>query len=650
MTTTPTPTITLYDLTGVAVGPFATGWTYENPGDVVVQVARGGVVGSPLASSDYVLTSDNPASNGGTVTLSAHLSGATGWPDRSRIILRRRTVRRQAIALPDTEGHKPRATERALDRQMRIAEEDRDALGLALSVQPGDAPGVLPADRALRYLAFDAEGAPVASPGPTPGDTPMTDAGRQLVADADFNAMLSRLGGDQAEKVAVTSLDRMLAAPAYSLARSERGRVDALRGVPDLAMARAGSVDISPYVQAVFDEFGPVEVWLDGGTFRWGQTVTLPEGGYLKAEGGKALIRPLAALGACTDPTGGFAIRIARSYCGVRGLRWDGALAGQAGAVVIDCGQITGVPGSGIVHDVVASDMEAVDMAALVWDRGSGDGTANVGRHYVTWVQNNVARRQRGPAFRLRYGLGHLNYNGERKNVVGFQGSSSPDHAALDADFSALSALSDAGGLVALIVAEGDGPGPNQQHGIKVRHAAAVFIETGCYFDGLGGSGVDLEDCRFIVPGHITAAYCDRHAFRFKNVFGVQGGQFHAIGRQGLPGSTAGMDAFRMEGDCSVFEVQGMISDGPTGHGLNRLAGVGANSIGRVRAENGGRRAIQLGGAGGSFMISSASANNNNLTSVDATPNWETTSAFDKIMNYQLPSGAVVDVTTVSTG
>jgi len=77
---------------------------------------------------------------------------------------------------------------------------------------------------------------------------------------------------------------------------------------------------------------------------------------------------------------------------------------------------------------------------------------------------------------------------------------------------------------------------------------------------------------------------------------------------------------------------------------------LGANSIGRVRAENGGRRAIQLGGAGGSFMISSASANNNNLTSVDATPNWETTSAFDKIMNYQLPSGAVVDVTTVSTG
>jgi len=403
-------------------------------------------------------------------------------------------------------------------------------------------------------------------------------------------------------------------------------------------------------VQAVFDEFGPVEVWLDGGSFRWGQTVTLPEGGYLTAEGGKAVIRPLSALGACTDPTGGFAVRIARSYCGVRGLRWDGAQAGQAGAVIIDCGQITGVPGSGVVHDVVASEMEAVDMAALVWDRGGGDGTANVGRHYVTWVQNNVARRQRGPAFRLRYGLGHLNYNGERKNVVGFQGSSSPDHAALDADFSALSALSDAGGLVALIVAEGDGPGPNQQHGIKVRHAAAVFIETGCYFDGLGGSGVDLEDCRFIVPGHITSAYCDRHAFRFKNVFGVQGGQFHAIGRQGLPGSTAGMDAFRMEGDCSVFEVQGMISDGPTGHGLNRLAGLGANSIGRVRAENGGRRAIQLGGAGGSFMISSASANNNNLTSVDATPNWETTSAFDKIMNYQLPSGAVVDVTTVSTG
>ncbi|WP_303719586.1 hypothetical protein, partial [Brevundimonas naejangsanensis] len=236
-------------------------------------------------------------------------------------------------------------------------QEVRRDIGRAVLAPMGERDLELPiaSRRSLRYLAFDAAGAPVASPGPTPGDTPMTDAGRQLVADADFDAMLSRLGGDRAESVAITTLDRMLAAPAYSLARSERGRVDALRGVPDLAMARAGSVDISPYVQSVFDEFGPVEVWLDSGTFRWGQTVTLPEGGYLKAEGGKALIRPLAALGACTDPTGGFAIRIARSYCGVRGLRWDGAQAGQAGAVVIDCGQITGVPGSGIVHDVVAS-------------------------------------------------------------------------------------------------------------------------------------------------------------------------------------------------------------------------------------------------------------------------------------------------------
>lgn len=468
---------------------------------------------------------------------------------------------------------------------------------------------------------------------------------------ADPDAVRANIGADQAANVGVNTLDAMLAAPAYSLARSERGRVDGLRAVPDLAMARAGSIDIAPYLQSVFDEFGAVDVWLDGGAFRWGQMVTLPEGGYLKAEGGKALIRPLAALGACTDAAGGFAISIDRSYSGVRGLRWDGGLAGQAGAVVIDCGQITGVPGSGVVHDVVASEMEADDMAALVWDRGAGGGTANVGRHYVTWVQNNVARRQRGPAFRLRYGLGHLNYNGERKNIVGFQGSSSPNHAALDADFSALSALSDAGGVVILLVAEGAGPGNAAQHGIRLRNGAAAFLETGCYFDGLGGSAADIEDFRAIWPGHVQAAYCDGHGFRFKNVYGVQGGFFDVLGRQGLPGSTADRDAFRLEGDCTVFEVENVKSDSATGHAVNRLVGSGTNRIGRIRAENGGRRAIQMSGAGGGVLrIDSASANNNNLTSADATPNWETTSPFDRIFNYQLPSGAVVDVTTPGTG
>ncbi|ASE38423.2 hypothetical protein [Brevundimonas vesicularis] len=164
MTTTPSPSITSYALTGSAVGPFATGWRYADAGDIRVWIEVNGAAGAPLtAGADYTVTAADPLVSGGSVSLSPSLTPIGGWSAGTRLILRRRTPRRQAVALPDTEGHKPRATERALDKQMRIAEEDRDDLDRALLLAPGAGGEVAwaPGD-GERFITIGADGRPVA--------------------------------------------------------------------------------------------------------------------------------------------------------------------------------------------------------------------------------------------------------------------------------------------------------------------------------------------------------------------------------------------------------------------------------------------------------------------------------------------------------
>ncbi|WP_312599295.1 hypothetical protein [Brevundimonas sp.] len=145
MTTTPTPTITVLTPTGDETGPFSTVWPYVSPDDVWVFIETGGVPGPDLVENvDYTLTSAGPEATGGEVTLTPAAVPAGGWvadgPGATRLILRRWTARRQSTALPDAEGHKPRATERALDRAMRIAEEISDEQDLAIKVAPGQTP------------------------------------------------------------------------------------------------------------------------------------------------------------------------------------------------------------------------------------------------------------------------------------------------------------------------------------------------------------------------------------------------------------------------------------------------------------------------------------------------------------------------------
>jgi len=156
MTTTATPSINVIMPTGTAVGPWPTGWTYADPSDVWIYIETDGVPGPDLIEGpDYTLMASNPQVNGGQVALTGPTVPVGGWTNKHRLIIRRWTARNQGIALPDTEGHKPRATERGLDRAMRIAEELTDDLDLTVKVAPGETP---PSPEDLKALAGGLDG------------------------------------------------------------------------------------------------------------------------------------------------------------------------------------------------------------------------------------------------------------------------------------------------------------------------------------------------------------------------------------------------------------------------------------------------------------------------------------------------------------
>ena len=141
MTTMPAPSIAATLLTGTATGPFPTGFKYNAAEDVRVWLELAGIRQPDLTlTTDYTLTGATPLVDGGTVTLDAGLVPEGGWDEDAgdRVVIARRTVKRQALALPDTEGHKPRSTEAALDKLMRVGEEQAEVLDRTLSVPAGE--------------------------------------------------------------------------------------------------------------------------------------------------------------------------------------------------------------------------------------------------------------------------------------------------------------------------------------------------------------------------------------------------------------------------------------------------------------------------------------------------------------------------------
>lgn len=461
----------------------------------------------------------------------------------------------------------------------------------------------------------------------------------------DGDAFREAIGADKGENVSQAgTAAQAQAAPALSLARAGRQVVDVLRRVPDLALARAGAFDIAPYVRAEMQDWGAAQyVISDAGTLQWNSMVDLPSGAELRASNRDVRLRPGPGLGSASDLTGGCAIRIAQPQSGVRNIRWIGSQMGAAACVIIDAGGYS-------LNDTYVMECETVDVGAFCYDRGTGAGTAGVGRHFRTRVEDNVFRQLRGCPIRIRYGFGHLYY---LRNVADFPGSNAPNQLSFDMDGAAMSALPDAGGLFFSMVMGGTASeGASQaQRGALFKNTGEITLETGSAGDGLGGVAFDFDTVRLLRPDKVLARYCNDVAVRFKDVDNIEGGDFDIVGRHGLPGAASNKDAVRLEGPCANFNINRIAADSATGHAFHRVDGsMPLISVTRLIGRNCARRMLQLSGGSGSFFAAAATSVNNNLTGVDATANYETTSVADKIANFQLPSGGLVAVTTPSAG
>lgn len=196
MTTAPAPSISTHELTGTVLGPFATVWKFNAAEDVRAYVVLAGVRGPNLTQpGQFTVTGATPTVDGGSVTLNASVRPAGGWPAGSHLVLRRRTAKRQGLALPDVEGHKPRQTEQALDRLTRMSEEQAEGIDLALTVPVGEAGLELPSAAARRgklALFGDAATAPLTT-------LSIAEAAQTFKGDPGGNAMavglFTALGG-----------------------------------------------------------------------------------------------------------------------------------------------------------------------------------------------------------------------------------------------------------------------------------------------------------------------------------------------------------------------------------------------------------------------------------------------------------------------
>ncbi len=163
MTVAPAVTTTVYTLTGSTLGPFNTGFGYEQDSDlaVLLDLANAAPIATLDSDADYGISDDAPTvTNGGTITLSSSLLPSGGWPTGARLIIQRGTQTGQPSAFGEQSGFSPATSEQALDHLARQIEDLSAGVAGAISLGPGEAPAPLgtPSQRANAVVGFDAEG------------------------------------------------------------------------------------------------------------------------------------------------------------------------------------------------------------------------------------------------------------------------------------------------------------------------------------------------------------------------------------------------------------------------------------------------------------------------------------------------------------
>lgn len=159
---------------------------------VIERISATGVESIKSLNNDYTVQGGDGAT--GTVTAAIAPSPTVSWT------ILRRTKRTQAIDYTDNDPFPAETHERGLDRATMIAQDSASAVDRALRFPATDLSTLNPEVpnsmlRAGRYLAFDSNGLPIASAGPS-GDSavPVSSFIEDLLDDADAATARTTLG------------------------------------------------------------------------------------------------------------------------------------------------------------------------------------------------------------------------------------------------------------------------------------------------------------------------------------------------------------------------------------------------------------------------------------------------------------------------
>ena len=151
------------------------------------------------------------APSGGTLTVATDPADHTPAGGET-LVIRRLAPLTQETDLPEGGAFPSSALEDALDKLTMLAQQHDEALARALSypVTDAGAAATLPNEtaRASRYLAFDGDGAPIASPGPAgDSDVPVSAYMETLLDDSDAATARATLGLGTAATADIEELD-----------------------------------------------------------------------------------------------------------------------------------------------------------------------------------------------------------------------------------------------------------------------------------------------------------------------------------------------------------------------------------------------------------------------------------------------------------
>jgi hypothetical protein len=150
-------TVTIHSLSDGALGPFPTGWHFEDSAEVTVWLRLAtDDAWEQLDGSSFTVTGAETLTNGGEVELAGDLVPDGGWAEGAAVGLVRSTPKDQPADLAFAEGFTPEAVTAMFDRQARQLKEVADDAARAFKPPLGTDPTPLPA---YDQMVTDAAGA-----------------------------------------------------------------------------------------------------------------------------------------------------------------------------------------------------------------------------------------------------------------------------------------------------------------------------------------------------------------------------------------------------------------------------------------------------------------------------------------------------------